>query len=100
MIIPACSPAGITDSYDLELPNVPDVDVVEGFGLYSTDSDCDLRVNRVRVAVDVDGYGYFVTIASFNGNNRRITDKMLEIPLDRESLKAKELGLIREIREL
>jgi len=92
--------AGITDSYDLELPNVLDVDVVEGFGLYSTDSDCDLRVNRVRVAVDVDGYGYFVTIASFNGNNRRITDKMLEIPLDRESLKAKELGLIREIREL
>ena len=92
--------AGITDSYDLELPNVLDVDVVEGFGLYSTDSDCDLRVNRVRVAVDVDGFGYFVTIASFNGNNRRITDKMLEIPLDRESLKAKELGLIREIREL
>lgn len=92
--------AGITDSYDLELPNILDVDVVAGFGLYSTDANCDLRVNRIRVAVDVDGYGYFMTIARFDGNNQRITDRMLKIPLDKDSLKAKELGLIREIREL
>ena len=92
--------ANITDTYEVTLPQILDVDQVTGFGIYRDSDTYDWQVNRIRVGVDVDGYGHVVIIADRDHGDQSINADMVIIPLDQNRLKAPELGLIREIREL